>query len=72
MWFYSHCIWATMWSQGVPVATFGFRAPCWFEVCCATKGTMSQAGDWMGMSLKLAESWREGLYSKADSLGHVQ
>ena len=67
MWFYSHCIWATMWSQGVPVATFGFRAPC-----CATKGTMSQAGDWMGMSLKLAESWREGLYSKADSLGHVQ
>ena len=60
-----------MCSQGVPVATFGFRAACWFEVC-ATKGAVSQAGDWMGMSLELAESWREGLYSKADSLGHVQ
>lgn len=31
----------------------------------------SQSGDWMGVSLKLAESWLEVSYSKADSLGHV-
>ena len=70
MWVNYPCIWATSWSQGVPGAAFGFRAPCWLEVCCSPEETGSQAGDWMGVSLELAESWKEGPYSKTDSLGH--
>lgn len=31
----------------------------------------SQAGDWLGMSLELAASWKEGSYRKANSRGRA-